>query len=147
MWNTRTYKSWQAMKSRCTLPSCAGYEYYGGRGISVCKEWLESFDKFLTDMGERPEGCTLDRVDVNGNYEPSNCRWATARKQSNNRRNNKRIQYKGEELTISQWARRLGMSVSTFDSRIKRWSIDKAIETPVDAEKSRISKMRKDRSA
>lgn len=82
----RTKKSWTMMKQRCYNTNAPDYDYYGGRGIRVCSRWLESFDLFFEDMGLRPEGLTLDRVDVNGNYEPSNCKWSTAKEQRNNQR-------------------------------------------------------------
>jgi len=86
MTGTRTFLSWVAMNSRCSNPNATHYQYYGGRGIAVCDRWRGDFQAFLADMGERPEGRTLDRIDVDGNYEPSNCRWATPVEQAANKR-------------------------------------------------------------
>lgn len=84
-----TYLSWKSMKARCLNPKSPDYKDYGGRGITICESWIDSFEAFLEDMGERPKNRTLDRRDTNGNYEPDNCVWSTAKEQANNRRNSK----------------------------------------------------------
>jgi len=125
-----TYKSWQHMKERCHKPNTTDYHRYGGRGITVCKRWLESFDNFLQDMGVKPEGLTIDRIDNDGNYTPENCRWATLRQQANNTRANKHITHNGITLTQAQWSRRLGISPATIIWRLKRWDIEDVFAPP-----------------
>lgn len=105
------YKSYRKMIERCYYKKQSSYSYYGGRGIKVCERWLMSFDNFFKDMGLKPSNNhSLDRLDVNGNYEPSNCRWATKKEQSNNTRRNVIYEYNGKSMTQSQWAEHLGIS-------------------------------------
>lgn len=125
--NSPTYMSWSAMRERCLNPKADKYPQYGARGISICERW-HSFESFLADMGERPHGKTLDRKDNDGNYELSNCRWATHKEQQNNRRANVFVEHDGERLTVTQWSERLGMVASTIRARLKRgYSADRAL--------------------
>lgn len=111
------YSVWASMIQRCRDPNNKRWSSYGGRGISVCDRWLR-FENFLADMGERPKGLTLDRVDVNGDYEPSNCRWATDKQQANNTRYNVRIVFDGKDQTIAEWAQQIGIPMRTLWARI-----------------------------
>lgn len=115
------YNNYCCMKSRCYRPKDASYKYYGGRGIKVCDEWLniENFEKWVK---EHPyfEGATLDRINTDGDYEPSNCRWATMAEQDNNRRNTLYIEWNGESHTISEWAKITGLNRSTLKNRYYR---------------------------
>lgn len=101
------YHTWRNMKTRCTNPKANNYPRYGGRGIRVCARW-ESFANFIEDMGLRPPGHSIDRIDSDGDYSPENCRWATAEAQQNNKRNNVYHNYGGEKLTVPQIARKVG---------------------------------------
>ena len=116
----RTFQCWSDMKQRCYNPKTANYKNYGGRGISVCSRWLESFENFQHDMGLRPDGMTIDRIDVNGHYEPANCRWASKKDQQSNRRNNRLITHDGQTLTARQWSKHLGISEATISFRVLR---------------------------
>lgn len=108
-----TYQSWAAMKRRCTHPSEDNYRHYGGRGVRVCDRWVNSFATFLLDMGERPSKAhTLDRINPDGHYEPTNCRWATWDQQGMNRRNVTRVTVDGETRSIHGWTRAIGVSNS-----------------------------------
>ena len=126
------YNSWCNMKSRCSNPKNPHYEKYGGRGISVCDDWQNSFVNFFRDMGERPSGTTLERIRNNGNYEPGNCCWATKKEQQNNRRNNVILTIKGVSRTIAEWAFIVDVKQSTISSRLRLgWSHEDAVFKPV----------------
>jgi len=128
MTGTPTYKSWQAMKDRCYRTSHIEYKRYGAVGIKVCKRWLDSFENFLQDMGERPLGMSLERKDSTKNYLPSNCKWADAYEQANNRRNNRMISCNGITQTLAQWSRKIDVKATTISLRIKRgWSVERAL--------------------
>lgn len=113
---TPTYLSWSSMWQRCRDKF---NDDYNGRGIKVCDRW-QSFENFLEDMGERPEGMTLDRIDYNGNYEPSNCRWADDTTQNRNRRNVQYIEFNGQSKTLKEWSEEIGISVSGIWQRARR---------------------------
>lgn len=117
---TRTYRIWKAMRTRCNNPRVRAYPRYGGRGIKVCPRW-DSFSAFLADMGEAPEGMSLDRwPDKSGNYEPGNCRWATPKEQARNMRVNRLIEHDGETLCLSEWAERFGTTSDVLWKRLRR---------------------------
>lgn len=123
-----TYQSWCAMKHRCYNPHSKKYARYGGRGIIVCERWKHSFEKFFADMGPKPDGFSIERMDNNGNYEPANCRWATNLEQQNNTRACKFLEHDGLRLSIRAWARRSGLDISTFKYRIRSgWPMARAI--------------------
>ena len=115
------YNSWTAMRDRCSRPSHPKYSYYGGRGILVCERWKSSFENFLADMGPRLRGATLDRYpNKDGNYEPSNCRWATISQQMANQSKTILVTHGGETLCLTEWARRTGMSFTALRYRYSR---------------------------
>lgn len=127
----KTYITWCAMKRRCLSKTATQYGHYGGRGIAVCDRWL-SFGNFLFDMGDKPNGMTLERNDTNGNYEPSNCRWATRKEQCNNRRNNVVATFNGKTQTITAWAYEFGLEDGRpiFCRIYKGWTMERALSTP-----------------
>ncbi len=131
MRNTPEYLAWVHMKDRCYRLKDKSYHNYGGRGIAVCERWRKSFTAFYDDMGKRPtDKHSIDRIDNNGNYEPSNCRWATKQEQADNRRSGYRFTYGGKTLTIRQWSNESGIAYDTLRQRLLRykWSIEKALE-------------------
>lgn len=141
MAKSNEYKIWIGIIQRCTNPNNKLYEYYGGRGISVCDRWMKSFISFFEDMGKRPSGrYELDRYpNNNGNYEPSNCRWATKKQNCRNRRNNLMITYKGETKTLIDWSDQLGLNYQKTYQRIKTygWTIERALEKPLEIKYAR----------
>lgn len=112
------YRSWADMVKRCTVSTSTGFHKYGGRGIKVCSRWM-SFEGFLADMGDRPAGKTLDRIDNEGNYEPGNCRWATPAEQARNTRRTRLLTIDGETLCLADWAARVGIKRQTLYRRIR----------------------------
>lgn len=121
---TKTYLAWRNMRSRCTSPQNASWANYGGRGITVCETWKDSYDAFFEDMGPSPEGHSLDRIDVNGNYSPENCRWVGWDVQANNKRDNVHLTHNGETMTASQWAKHLGIGRDTLFRRLNVYKMD-----------------------
>lgn len=120
------------MLSRCLNPADDNFKYYGGRGIEICQAWQDSFAGFLSDMGERPEGTSLDRKQTDGNYTPDNCRWATAQEQARNRRSNVHIEHDETNQTVTEWADKVGKSRSTLYHRLKAgWSQDDTLNVPI----------------
>lgn len=132
---TRLYRIYNNMKTRCYNPNFPGYKNYGGRGITVCKPWLNDFSAFeawAIIHGYRDD-LTLDRIDVNGNYEPNNCRWVNTYVQSNNTRRNNYITVFGETHTLKEWSDSFGISEKTVRDRLRRgWDIERALTTPSD---------------
>lgn len=129
---SQTYQSWNSMIQRCTNPNNISYPDYGGRGIKVCKRWKNSFENFLADMGEAPEGYQTDRINNNGNYCKSNCRWATPKENSRNRRNNRMVTHKGKTQCLSIWAEEFDIYYGTLKWRLNNgWPTERALTTPV----------------
>ena len=133
---SKAYSSWHHMRDRCLNPASAKWEHYGGRGITICDRWA-TFEAFYEDMGDCPPGHTIDRIDVNGNYEPGNCRWADALAQSRNVRRNVKLSMGGETLPVWEWSERVGISVTTLIMRRRRgWSDSEALTTPMGQRRS-----------
>lgn len=124
------YRIWIAMKQRCYNKETADFKNYGGRGIVVCDRWLESVENFVADMGLVPSKLhTIDRVDVDGNYEPKNCVWATRSEQNRNRRKNRIITFNGKTMCVVDWAKEIGVPVSTLTARLNKggWTEEQAL--------------------
>ena len=131
MTDTRLYRAWHHIKNRCTNPNVDGYKDYGGRGIKMCDEWQDfiNFKEWALNNGYT-DTLTIERIDVNGNYEPSNCKWATMKEQQNNKRNNHLVTYKGITKTIAEWSEEKGIKYGTLYARLTRyhWDVETALE-------------------
>lgn len=129
---SRLYWIWADMLSRCRNPNHKHFQNYGGRGVTVCDAWLR-FDTFKADMGERPDGMSLDRQDNKAGYSPDNCRWATRQEQNSNRRNCIMVDFDGEQVTLKEACRRKGLPYRAIVKRVqdRDWPIDLALNTPV----------------
>lgn len=127
-----TYNTWRGMIDRCTNVSNTSYPRYGGRGISVCTRWSRSFQAFLEDMGNRPDGMTLERIDNAKGYEKSNCKWATQSEQARNTSRTRTFEFFGEKMCLKDWASRNGVNYLTALSRIDKlgWDAYDALFTP-----------------
>ncbi len=127
----REHRSWASMVRRCYYVENDNYSYYGGRGVTVCERWL-SFENFLTDMGTRPADTSLDRIDPDGNYEPSNCRWLEVRQQHVNKRNTVYLTVGDVSLPMREWAERTGIAYDTIKRRLQHgWTHTDAVTLPV----------------
>jgi hypothetical protein len=132
MRGTRTYRAWSRMKNRCNNPKATQYPWYGARGIKVCEQWNRSFLAFLADMGEAPtEKHTIERIENDGNYEPNNCEWVTQMEQSKNkrpRRDTVYLTYNGKTLSVTDWAKQLGICRHVIYERIKKnWPLEQML--------------------
>lgn len=138
---TREYKAWQTMVRRCYDEQYKDYEHYHNKGITVCEEWLNDAGQFVADMGECPDGHTLDRIDNDGPYAPWNCRWATRLTQSRNSSNVRMLTFKGETKPMSQWAEDLGISYYVLRTRLNNlgWDVARALTEPVRTMRNRKS--------
>lgn len=130
-YNSGSYSSWDHMNQRCRNPKNKKYPLYGGRGITVCDRW-STFSAFLEDMGERPDGKTLDRIDPERGYSPDNCRWATVVEQNRNLRTATRTVFEGREVPLTELAERFGIHIKTLKGRLGwGWSLDRALTEPL----------------
>lgn len=124
------YRTWKSMLRRCHSENDTGYYKYGAKGVRVCERWRgkDGYNNFISDMGHKKPGETIDRIDVYGNYEPNNCRWATIETQANNKRTTRYIEAFGKKLSAQQWAKIFGVNRKTIIWRIEKgWPVDKAL--------------------
>ena len=145
--NQRLWYIYHGMKTRCLNSNCRRYKDYGGRGIKVCEEWLNGFDNFADWAKQNGyiDGLTIERKNVDGNYEPENCKWITLEQQARNKRETIRVVYGGEEKPLISWCEELGLSYDTMHDRImkRKWTIEKAFETPSQQDNSLLGMCKK----
>jgi hypothetical protein len=129
---SKIYNNWLQMRARCYNPNNKYYKNYGGRNIKMCQRWFDSFEDFYADMGDAPANHSIDRINNDGDYEPSNCRWATKKEQTRNRRITTKITFQGTTKPLAEWSDELGMPYHMLFARIfiSNWSVEKALTTP-----------------
>ena len=138
---TPEYRTWIKMLGRCTNPTNDAFHLYGGRGITVCERWLNSFENFLEDMGLKPPGRSLDRINNSLGYSPDNCRWATRTEQNRNTRTNRLLTHDGKTCCIAEWAELTGINYYTIHGRLRQcWSTEKALSEPINHNFNRNSR-------
>lgn len=138
----RLHHIWQSMKQRCYYPKHIYYSRYGGRGITICEEWKNDYKKFKewALLNGYKDNLSIDRIDINGNYEPSNCRFVGVFQQANNKCNNKKITYDGQTLSIAEWARKTGINISTFTKRYERFGVCEKLFSPFSLRKYELTR-------
>ena len=138
MTGTRLYRIWRGMKVRCLNENLQSYRYYGAKGVSVCDEWLCSFESFMSWAlaNGYDDTLTIDRIDSDLDYSPKNCRWATAKQQQNNRTNTLMLSFNGKTKSLSEWADEIGIMRNTLSERLRRgWSVEQTLNTPLHGER------------
>lgn len=128
----KEYRIWRGMKERCLDENSRYFHHYGGRGIFVCERWIDSFENFYADMGPKPPGMSIDRIDNDGPYSPDNCRWATQKEQTRNTRRTRLLTWNGQTLCLSDWSKITGISRKVLKKRLDvlKWSAEKTLTTP-----------------
>jgi hypothetical protein len=132
MTDSREFKSWSSMRQRCLNKNAPDYHRYGERGIKICDRWNDSFNNFYEDMGDRPQGTSLDRIDNDGNYEKSNCKWSTRSEQQRNKSNSLFLEWNGIKKTAAEWSDQIGISSKIICERLKAgWQLNDVFTKPI----------------